>query len=242
MKEDSITSLFGIRFGWFSRKHDLEVSVNKCEPDKRQIHHVRDILLLHQVRVSEHWVTAAEDPGVKEGQWFRGQEDEEVREDANGTHEPDETNEAVGASRRTDLCVAKRVADGDVTLNSHAGQVQRRVERSEDGNHQQETTEGDVNGEENVADDVQEYSDGQLNYVIEHHVDVEDVAWVLRENSVPEEGVNKRPVDVVDGDAQSHHYHIFGHCRCKSVSYSDCGHIAWKVHFFYMCPVSDHKQ
>ena len=64
---------------------------------------------------------------------------------------------------------------------------------------------------------MQEDGDGQLNHVVQHHVDEEDVARVLGENSVPEEGMNQRAIDVVDGDAQCHHKHVFGHCRCKSV-------------------------
>ena len=135
MEEDSVPSLFGIGFGSLGREHDPEVREDQREPDKRQIQHVRDVLLLHHVRVAEHGVPAAEDSGVEEGHRLRGHEHEEVGQDGECAKHPYEADEGVRAPRCADLCVAQGVADCNIALDSHAGQVQGCIEGGEDGDH-----------------------------------------------------------------------------------------------------------
>lgn len=57
----------------------------------------------------------------------------------------------------------------------------------------------------------------QLNHVVEHHVNEEDVARVSVKDLMLDEGVDERAVDIVDGDAQTNHDYISSHCCAKAV-------------------------
>lgn len=65
---------------------------------------------------------------------------------------------------------------------------------------------------------MQEDSNGQLDHVIDHQVNEEDVARVDIEGLVFEEGVDKCAIDVVNGDAQRHHNNVLCQRRDKRVS------------------------
>ena len=111
-----------------------------------------------------------------------GQEDEEVRQDGEQAHGPDQPDQDVGFPDRTDLAVAEGDADGDVALDRHAGQVERGVEGGDDGDDEQDEAEGHVDLIQGVADNVEEGGQGQLHHVVYHQVDEENVARVRIED------------------------------------------------------------
>lgn len=62
----------------------------------------------------------------------------------------------------------------------------------------------------------------QLNRIVEHHMNEENVPRVSVKDLMLDEGVDERAVDIVDGDAQTNHYHILSH-RCAKAVPQDCG-------------------
>lgn len=88
--------------------------------------------------------------------------------------------------------MAKGDADGDVALNGHAGQVDGRVACGEDGEEDEETTEGHVDGVQDVAQQEEGDGDGQLDAIVDHHVDEQDITRVLIEHLREEEEREKR--------------------------------------------------
>ena len=120
----------------------------------------------------------AENPGAEEAEGFISNQDENIWQDREGSQDPDQTNGDVGALDGADLGVAQRDADSDVALYSHGGQIDRCVEGCEDCGDQQEAAEGHIQGEQDVAEDMEEACQGQLQHVVNHQVDEQDVARV----------------------------------------------------------------
>ena len=78
--------------------------------------------------------------------------------------------------------MAKGVADGDVALHCHAGQVQRSVFSGANNKHDEDATDGDIYFVEDVADDEQDHGQRHLDHVVEHHVNKKDVPRIHVEN------------------------------------------------------------
>ena len=142
---------------------------------------------------------------MEEAHGLGRQGDEEVGDGGDHADQPDEADEDVGAVDSADLCVAQRVADGDVALDGHAGQVDGRVAGGEYSHQDEEAAEGDVNGVEYVAQNKQGDGDRELDGVVDDHVDEQDIARVLVEHLVPQEGGHQAAIDVVEDDQQEHH-------------------------------------
>ena len=140
----------------------------------------------------EDVVTQAEHGRVKEAERLGCQGDKQICDVRSHAYEPYQANQDVGATHGENLSVAKGDADGDVALNGHAGQVDGRVACGEDGEEDEETTEGHVDGVQDVAQQEEGDGDGQLDAIVDHHVDEQDITRVLIEHLREEEEREKR--------------------------------------------------
>ncbi|KAF3855736.1 hypothetical protein F7725_016459 [Dissostichus mawsoni] len=157
-------------------QHVVHHQVDEEDVARNQTHDVRRVSLLQTVRTPEHKVSGAQHFGREEAEGLGGQKEEEIRHDGERADKPDETHQDEGVSHGADPTVVQREADSDVALHRHAGQIERRVEGGHDGEDEEEEAGGDAEGVQGVADDVQQRGESQLQHVVHHQVDEEDVA------------------------------------------------------------------
>lgn len=78
--------------------------------------------------------------------------------------------------------MTQRLADGDVALDGHASEVDGCVSGGEDRQQDGEAAHGHIDLVENVAEDANHGGGGQLDGVIDDHVDEEDVTRIFIES------------------------------------------------------------
>lgn len=178
VENDGVSGLPGIFTGRFCSEHNSEIGVEDDEPDNDQVEDVGDVPLLDDVRVWEGSFPQTEHLRIEEVQRLRGQCDKEIRKDGKHAGGPDQTDQQQRPPDGADLHVAKREADGDVALQGHAGQVQRRVLGGDESQQDEDAAEGHVDLVEDVADDEEHHRQHHLDHVIDHQVKKQDVTRI----------------------------------------------------------------
>lgn len=117
------------------REHYLTVGVEKSQSHEGQINPVKHTVLIVDGRVAEEQRVVAEDGGVEEGKRLVDDGDEQVCEGGRGGEDEDDEDEEEGAWDGAHVDVVHREADGEVTLQRHAGQDERRGAGGEDRRH-----------------------------------------------------------------------------------------------------------
>lgn len=113
---------------------------------------------------------------MKDGQMLAGQSDEQVRCGRNRGGGPYQQDQHKRSLDGPNLDVAEREADGDIALQGHAGQVERRVLSGDHGQQEEPPADADVELVDGVADDKEDDGHVHLDQVVHHQVDEEYVA------------------------------------------------------------------
>lgn len=182
MQQNCVSGFLGTFARGFCSKQNLEVRVKDNDPNYNQIHIIGVVSLLDGERIWEGGFSDTKNSGMKKFQRLCGQGDEQIWKYGHQAGHPHQSNQPVCPFDRPDLGVAERHADGDVALRRHAGQVQRRVLAGEEGDQDQDATDGNAELFDGVADDEQGNGQNQLHHIVDHHVNKKDIARIRVEN------------------------------------------------------------
>lgn len=160
-------------------KQDPQVGEDQSEEHAGEVDDVEDLSFLRQDGVFEDIVAQAEHRLMEEAQGLGGQRHKEICDVWSHRDEPNQANDHVGPSDCADLRVAQRLTDGDVALDGHARQVDWGVPSGEDCHQDEDAADGHVDLVQNVAEHKESDGDGQLDGVVDHHVDEKDVPRVF---------------------------------------------------------------
>lgn len=123
MEKNSASGFFGVHGCSLSSGENLGISVDEREPDQDKTYDVWSVPLFETVRASKHIISGTKHFRVEKLQWLGGQDEKKIWHDEERTHDPDQTDQAVGSPDGTDLPVTEGNADRDVALDCHAGQI-----------------------------------------------------------------------------------------------------------------------
>lgn len=194
VEEDSVPGFLGRRLlagEGPGCKQDPQVGEDQNQKHAGEIDDIKGFPFFSQDHIFEDILTQAEHRLVEETQRFRGQSHKQVCDIGSHTNEPNQPNHHVGPPYCADLRVPQGRADGYVTLYGHAGQVHRSVSSGEDCHQDEEAAERDVEHVENVAEDEKSDGHGQLNAIVDHHVDEQDVTRIVVKNLSEDETQRK---------------------------------------------------
>lgn len=119
---------------------------------------------------------------VKKVDWLCSYQNENIWKDEDQTRSPNQTDQKIGSLDGAEMVITKGYANGNVALNCHAGQIKRSVVGCEDGNNQHNEAEGCIDCVKGIADDVEKSWQEQLDHVIYHQVDEQNVTRVWIED------------------------------------------------------------
>lgn len=203
--------------GSLGSQHDLKVGKDQCEENKGEVDGVHNAVFHIYGVVSKQYGLVAEDGGVEEGDRLFGQRYEEVceghcgRQSQNGQHKPE------SAFQGADVPVVQRETNRDVSLDGHASQDEWRGARGGHGGDDEHAAHGGVDAREGVTHHIERRHQTQLQRVVDHHVDKHDVARVLIEEVVAQEGGHHAAVDDTQGQPHQHGHNVFGQRRGEAV-------------------------
>ena len=207
VEQDGVSGLLCIRAGGPGGEQDAEVRVDQGQPHDDQQQHVVGVPLEDDARAAEHGLPQTEVVGAEERHGLCGQGHKQVREDGERTGGPDQPYEEVGSPHGADAGMVQRATHRHVALQGHAEEVERCVFGGEQSQQDDEAAQGDVDAVEGVAEQEEEDGEGQLDSVIDDHVDEEDVAGIGVEDLSP-------------------------HSKQKGIGYR---YIAWQVYSQRLC-------
>lgn len=107
------------------RQHDLTVGVEQRQRHEGQVDAVKDAVLVVGGAVAEEEGVVAEDAAAEEGGGLVDHGDEQIGDGRGDGEQQDAADQQEGAGGGAHLAVVQREADGDVTLQRHAGQDER---------------------------------------------------------------------------------------------------------------------
>lgn len=124
MEQDRVSSLLHrhqVRGGCPRRQHNLAVGVEQCQKDEGEVDAVEGTVLVVDGAVTEEQRVVAENGRLEEGGGLFGQAYEEVGEGGRSTQDQNDPRQPEGALDGAHVTIVQGEADGDVTLDGHAG-------------------------------------------------------------------------------------------------------------------------